>query len=295
MIQLLALLLAATLALAGCQAGTENDMAEAQPPSPLLYEFSDGKGRPQGWLFGTIHALPKGVKWRTSKLDSAVAEADLLVVEVGNLHNSRLIGETLAQLANTPDQKDIRQRVIKAKRPVLSLMLDRAGFSPADFEDIETWAAALMLAQTQSGGDKKNGADRALLNEFPPSRIRELEGMHLQLGIFDRLPAQDQIDLLTGVIDEFAALQDDPGKLRRAWLRGDKIALIEATQSGILSDPELYEALLAGRNRNWAEQIDMMLRAQERPLVAVGAAHLVGSDGLVSLLRARGHTVTRLQ
>ena len=44
------------------------------------------------------------------------------------------------------------------------------------------------------------------------------------------------------------------------------------------------------RNRKWMEKITMTLPVQ-RVLVAVGAAHLVGKDGLINLLRERGYTV----
>jgi len=59
--------------------------------------------------------------------------------------------------------------------------------------------------------------------------------------------------------------------------------------------PELYEALLAGRNRAWMKEIDDLLADGPNPLIAVGAAHLVGPDGLATLIEQRGYTLTRLQ
>ena len=48
--------------------------------------------------------------------------------------------------------------------------------------------------------------------------------------------------------------------------------------------------LLSNRNRAWMEQIPKML-ADAPTLVVVGAAHLVGDEGLLSLLRQSGYTV----
>jgi len=295
MIARFAFLLAGALVLAGCEAGGET-VENAQPtPSPILYEIADAKGEPQGWLFGTIHALSDGVEWRTADLERVIDQAQLLVVEVGDLSDTRSISSTFTILATTPGQPDIRARVDAEDRQQLDEMMAKGHFSSRDFANVETWAAALMLARVSNTGSPRNGADKALLLEFPDHRVRELEGTLTQLRIFDDLAPQDQTDLLTGIIAEYRSLGDNPERLRKAWLSGDEEGLINATQSGIMADPELYEALLAGRNRAWMKEIDDLLADGSNPLIAVGAAHLVGPDGLTTLIEQRGYTLTRLQ
>jgi len=295
MIARFAFLLAGALVLAGCEAGGET-VENAQPtPSPILYEIADAKGEPQGWLFGTIHALSDGVEWRTADLERVIDQAQLLVVEVGDLSDTRSISSTFTILATTPGQPDIRARVDAEDRQQLDEMMAKGHFSSRDFANVETWAAALMLARVSNTGSPRNGADKALLLEFPDHRVRELEGTLTQLRIFDDLAPQDQTDLLTGIIAEYRSLGDNPERLRKAWLSGDEEGLINATQSGIMADPELYEALLAGRNRAWMKEIDDLLADGPNPLIAVGAAHLVGPDGLTTLIEQRGYTLTRLQ
>jgi len=295
MIARFAFLLAGALVLAGCEAGGET-VENAQPtPSPILYEIADAKGEPQGWLFGTIHALSDGVEWRTADLERVIDQAQLLVVEVGDLSDTRSISSTFTILATTPGQPDIRARVDAEDRQQLDEMMAKGHFSSRDFANVETWAAALMLARVSNTGSPRNGADKALLLEFPDHRVRELEGTLTQLRIFDDLAPQDQTDLLTGIIAEYRLHGDNPERLLKAWLSGHEEGLINATQSGIMADPELYEALLAGRNRAWMKEIDDLLADGPNPLIAVGAAHLVGPDGLATLIEQRGYTLTRLQ
>jgi hypothetical protein len=151
-----------------------------------------------------------------------------------------------------------------------------------------------MLAQVDAEGSPENGVDRALIRDFAGRDVREFEGAADQLVIFDRLPERDQRDLLEGVVREASDENADRGRLRRAWLSGDIAVLEEATNTGIMADPELRAALLVDRNTRWLALLAGELRAPERPLVAVGAAHLVGPDGLPAMLEARGYIVRRV-
>ncbi len=245
-------------------------------------------------MLGTIHALPKGTEWRTEQTDAVVDEADTLIVEVANLRDRSEIQGVFSELATTPGQPAVESRVSEDLRGTLLALVDMSSYEPEDFEAIETWAAALMLAQVHSQGDPAYGVDRVLLRDFAGRQILELEGAEKQLGIFDSLPEEDQQDLLEGVLIETKQAIDDPGKLRRAWLMNDEAALIEATETGIMADAELREALLVGRNKDWLDQLDPILDREARPLIAVGAAHLVGPDGLVLNLVEQGYTVRSL-
>ena len=54
------------------------------------------------------------------------------------------------------------------------------------------------------------------------------------------------------------------------------------------------EALLVQRNNAWMQIIEPMFRDDDTEFVLVGAAHLVGEDGLLSQLQAKGYTITQL-
>ena len=54
------------------------------------------------------------------------------------------------------------------------------------------------------------------------------------------------------------------------------------------------ERLVTGRNRSMTERL-VALFARGSTFVAVGAMHLPGEEGILSLLERRGYTVTRLQ
>jgi len=80
-----------------------------------------------------------------------------------------------------------------------------------------------------------------------------------------------------------------------AWRMGDIAYLEENLLADIANYPELYESIVADRNRNWANTIDKLLGDDEDYLVIVGALHLIGEDGVPQLLESRGYTVNQLR
>ncbi len=280
------LALAGALWLAAC--------GEAEPewpaPSPALWEISGDEG-PQGWLFGTIHALPDGVEWRTSPLETAIGEADLLVVEIAGLGDREAAARAFSAVSRSPGLPPLLQRVSPGERAVLAAALDRAGLDEGDLASVESWAAALTIANATRVGEAANGVDRALLAEGLP--VVALETLAGQYALFDGLAEEDQAVLLTSVAREAGTGQER--QLAEAWLTGN-LALIEReAREGALADPELRETLQTGRNRAWVGRIADLLEQGRRPLIAVGAAHMIGDEGLPALLARRGYQVRRIQ
>jgi uncharacterized protein YbaP (TraB family) len=277
--------LAALLMLAGC--GAERTWPR---PSPALWEVT-GPGGQHGWLFGTIHSLPEGAEWRTDTTDAALARSSVLVVEIADLADTDKAQTVFARLATTPGLPPLSRRVRAVDRPALAAFLERAGMNDDAFPSTETWAAALILARRVRDRDPASGVDRALI--AGAKRVEGLETFEQQFGVFDRLPAAEQADLLMSTAADAAS---DAGDRRAiAWLTGDLTGLERDSSAGVLGDPELREALQVARNHAWAARIEQLLADRERPFVAVGTAHMWGDDGLPALLKGRGYAVRRVQ
>jgi hypothetical protein len=56
----------------------------------------------------------------------------------------------------------------------------------------------------------------------------------------------------------------------------------------------VYQRLLVGRNRAWLPKIEALFSRPGHAFVVVGAAHLVGPDGLVAMLKAKGYQLVQL-
>ena len=282
------------LILAGCSDAPGRSAADSAPPSPLFYEIAAADGSVEGWMFGTIHALPPDTEWRTPAIGRVIDAADLLVVEIAELGDSEGLAQAFSALATSPGLPPLAERVPADLRPQLAALMARGDLQEASFATRETWAAAITLAQVDATGDPASGVDRALIADFAGRPVRELEGARGQLSIFDRLPESAQAAMLAAVVRESERARRDPARLQRAWLAGDAQVIAASTREGFLADPALREALLTGRNRRWAAALARALAEAPRPLIAVGAAHLVGPDGLAALLEAEGYRLRRI-
>lgn len=279
---------------AACSGGAGNNSDIAPPANPAIFEITDPDNTTRGWLFGTIHALPDGVEWQTPAINEVAGKAESLMVELANLDNPSELSSIFASLATTRGLPLLAERVESKHHAQLGKLVKAARLTPAQQRRTESWAAALILARAAADANPANGVDRSLIRTFSGRPVIELEGAQAQLAIFDGLPEDAQTALLVAVIEGNDPGMADAAQLRSAWLAGDLGALEDAAQTGLMSDPRLRNALMIRRNHNWLGSIEAALKSPSRPLIAVGAAHLPGPDGLIALLQARGWNINRL-
>ena len=285
------------LLLAACSKSPE-PVAPETAPAPALWKVGGPKG--SAWLFGTIHVLPIDTDWQTTAFDAAVREADSLVLEATGLDDPQAVGRAFAEMGFSGGQPPLSGRIDPKLSPTLD-QLDHALPGPrAVLDHMESWAAALALASAGSadlGLSQGRGVEQVLMLRFRADEkpIGGLETISAQFSYFDRLPEVEQRKLLDAVLRGSATARADFERLLAAWLAGDVERLLRDQNDGILASPAIREALLHRRNRDWAVKIGGMLERGERPLIAVGAAHVAGPVGVPALLKAAGYRVERVQ
>lgn len=290
MIRVLATWLVAAALLAGCSA--PDPLADHDWPnaSPALWQVTSPEGQ-EGWLFGTVHALPDGLEWETPAVTDAFEKSGILVVEIANLGEGPGPTSLFNALSTSQGLPPLLDRVPEKDRELLRALLVRADADEADFGKRETWAAALILSGAIRSGKSENGVDRTLIEQA--DTVVGLEGYERQYRVFDGLPESEQADLILAIARE--AEGHDPVPALESWLTGDMARLGAVAYSGMLADAELRDVLLDQRNANWLPDIMANLDTGQRPFIAVGTAHMLGASGLPALLEQHGYTVTRIQ
>ena len=288
----------AALGLAAMAAGAAAP-AEAKDAKPAMWKVSDRDT--DIYLFGTVHLLPPGTRWRTAKFDKAASEAGTLVVEtIIDEKNPQPFVQELIRLSVRTGLPPILDRVRPEKRAALQAVITKSGIPQAALNNLETWAAAFQLLQLQFkelGVSGNDGVELALRTTFAAAGkpVEQLETNAQQLGFFDTLPEAAQRELLEGAIEEPAKAKVQFDAMVAAWMSGDVDAIGRTFNSEFQASPELKQNLLVQRNANWSYWLHSRLAQPGTLLVAVGAGHLAGGDSVVEMLKKRGLRVQRVQ
>jgi uncharacterized protein len=131
-------------------------------------------------------------------------------------------------------------------------------------------------------------ADRATLSGKPTGGLETAE---FQLDLFDRLSARQQELLLRQSLKEMDHLESNVAELVEAWKSGDVATIEKHLLVGMRDYPEIHRKIIDDRNQSWLPQIEDSLLRGENALIVVGAAHLVGKNGIIELLKDRGYRV----
>jgi uncharacterized protein YbaP (TraB family) len=107
------------------------------------------------------------------------------------------------------------------------------------------------------------------------------------------MPMKVQEELLKTTLADLDTQSGNIGTLAKAWANGDTKGLEVLMLGAFLESPEIYERLLVERNRNWIPRVDTCIEQNANCFIVVGAAHLVGPDGLPTLLTKKGYKVTQ--
>jgi hypothetical protein len=121
-----------------------------------------------------------------------------------------------------------------------------------------------------------------------------LEEPAYQIGLMAHLPDAVQQEMLLQSLSEASSLDGELDTLMQAWRSGDATALEDILKQDFGDYPEVYEPVVAARNRRWAPKLEALLKDNRRCFVVVGALHLVGPDGLLARFQKDGYTVEQL-
>jgi uncharacterized protein YbaP (TraB family) len=252
------------------------------------------------YLFGSVHVLKKDAPWRTPKIDAAIKESGTLWLEIPDVDDMKALQPLIMKLG-VDQEHPLSTKLTKEQLAKLDTAAKAAGVpaGEASLEPLKPWLAAVTLSvapMTQAGFDPNSGVEMVLKPEFDKAGkpVKGFETAEQQLHYFADMPEKAQIDFLNSTTDDFKDSGDKFKVLVDAWYAGDE-QTIDKSIGGEFRDkyPEAYKTLILNRNENFTEKIDGLLKGEGTSFVAIGAGHLVGTEGVVAKLKKDGWTVER--
>jgi uncharacterized protein len=252
------------------------------------------------YLVGSVHVLSADFYPVDPALDAAYKDADLLVEEL-DLAEMADPASQMAMLSRgmLPSATPLDKVISPETYALVSKRITALGLPMEPFKLLKPWTIALMLQAVEwqhAGLDPELGLDKHFYDRAQTDKktVQGLETTEFQISRFDGMTMAQQERLLAESLKDVDAEMANMTKLVTAWRAGDVPGVEQIVLTEIKDDPMLYQRLLVERNKTWLPKIEALFARRGHAFVVVGAAHLVGPDGVVAMLRAKGYTVEQL-
>lgn len=252
------------------------------------------------YLAGSVHALSADVYPLSQAFEQAFAASDTLVEEI-DLSQSGLLAlaPMLLSKAMYQDGRTFDKAVSKETHDLVVKQLKGLPMAAELIRPMKPWMVMLTLTAMQvqqAGLNPELGLDQHFFDRATKARktVIGLETAESQIDRFDRMPESLQEQMLRSTLDELDLQSKEIGTMVAAWRRGDAASIERDMVRALQKYPAAYQSLIVERNQNWMPQLEQCLTRTTPCLVVVGAAHLVGPDGLLTLLQRKGYRIEQM-
>lgn len=252
------------------------------------------------FLAGTIHLLRPADYPLPQAFDNAYQQSSSLVFEVDfEQTRSDKFLQSMTSLLTLQPGTTLQKQLEASTYLRLLEYLGRKNLPVRYFDKYEPVLVALTLTllELQSQGVNGQGVDEFFFQRAKKDNKSTfaLETQQQQLEFFNGLDQQLQNSLIEQTLDEFEDLETQFDNMVSAWRHGDQHQLETLFVDPMSNDFDLlYQRLLVQRNQNWLPKLIQMAQNPPTEMVLVGSAHLLGSDGLLNLLKQHGFTIHQL-
>jgi uncharacterized protein YbaP (TraB family) len=256
----------------------------------LLYEVKKS-GYKTSYLYGTIHLVPDSLFLFTNKLKKTIARSDEIIFEIVNVDNKQLISELIFQKDKntfdlfTDSQKD-------------SVILWGSQITELDSELFQSYYGQLkpfnllQLSSLKAMNNNSVTVDLELMKFADEAGVfkSELESIAVQISLFDQLPDSIMREMILNEMRQTKNDEQLKSELYQLYQSQDIEGLAKIINESDEASAFLDEFIVQ-RNKKWLPII-IDKSKNKSCFVAVGAGHLGGKDGLISLFQQAGFIVS---
>ncbi len=250
-------------------------------------------------LLGSVHVLKAENYPLPAVFENAFSNASVVYFEtdIGEMMKpeTQIRLTTRAQLPERQTLKDVLSEKTYAG---LSRHLESSGIPEIMVSRFKPGFVVMMLAMLElqkEGFSPDAGMDLYFYKRAQREKktVRGLEPLEFQIGLVCDLGKDEGEALMQSTLKDLREAKGKFGALVSAWRRGDTAGLEKLLNQAQKEDPAVMKKFLTDRNLLWVPQIEALAKGTNNAVVIVGAGHLVGTNGVVELLKQRGCAVAQ--
>ncbi|MBV1880548.1 MAG: TraB/GumN family protein [Pseudomonadales bacterium] len=262
-----------------------------------IHRFSHGliwkvekTGLKASYLVGTMHVSDSRVTQFSSTLKGLINSCDSLTLEAKfDAHSQQLMLRTML----LQNGKRLSDYITGQELKVVVESLTPASFNAQMVALLKPWAATLLLSMPKSS--EGIAMDAILQERFISLKkpVHQLESPMEQINLFEQLSIADQVEMLRETIAEVDTIDTLLEETLRLYLSEDIAGLLQlnneyvsASNSKVLT--LFLRQLVENRNHTMFDRMQVRLK-EGNAMIAVGALHLPGNEGLLFLLESAGY------
>ena len=250
-------------------------------------------------LLGSVHVASQDIYPLDPRIESAFQRAQTLVLETSLDPAAQMqVGQKMAAAGIYPPGDSID---LHLDRETLGLLQQRLKTSGAPFTTLRSYrpwfvAVILVLDEMQRVGyHPQLGTDTYFAERARNgNRVVGLETIDEQIALCSGMSDALQEGMLKDALTKLDGLGALMAKAQSLWRTGDAKAIEELLVAPMRRDfPDVFRRLFVDRNRKMATAIEGYLKTTGEYFVVVGSGHLIGPEGILDLLQAKGYVLVQ--
>ncbi|MDB5232564.1 MAG: lipoprotein [Chitinophagaceae bacterium] len=263
--------------------------ANAQAPAEkaLLWRISGPGIMKPSYLFGTMHLLCPADLKMTAGLEKAFTNTLQVFLELDM--DDPALTASLAKSMLMKNDTSLQQLLSKSSYDSVSASFQKLTGTPLGLFSKVKPMLAMALIYPALLKCNPQGWETVFVKmaKDQHKEIWGLENIADQVAVFEKIPYKLQAEMLAESLLKTDSTKNSFEKLLTLYREKDLPAL-----SAMMQEDKSMEAygdiMLDDRNKNWVPVISKQVKTQPT-FFAVGAAHLAGNNGVISLLRKQGY------
>lgn len=256
----------------------------------MLWKITHSEMKDTSYLFGTIHIRDGRVFQYSDSLNWAIRHCDVMYGEL-DLMDKKAIrqqassfmmpqGQSLRTYLSDSDYTLVK-KYVKKHLGAYSLLLNK----------VKPIFISSLVSDDLIPKDEKHPLDM-YLQEYAVKngvKVGGIETIDEQVAVLDKMTIQEQADMLVEQIKNIEQEKVLMEQMLQIYLSENLDSLYALVSEEEMPD-EFSDAIMTNRNKIMTERMIQKMQSQ-KIVLAVGAAHLCGPEGIIELLRKQGYIV----